>query len=239
MRDQILQQDFIDWEGRPTERLYYVSGLPFHDMMSRDEAIDLLRLLIAQGADVNRRNPANGETPLHGAVSYGEVEMTRLLLDAGADINPAGGVIENGTPLLLAVFFGMLDCARLLVSRGALVNDLAVAAGLGDMVAIKHLMDGNKQRALAFASINGQQAAADILLREGAEINATAYQDLTALHCAAYRNQPQMATFLLMRGADATIRDPNHDATPLQWAAYHHHEAVYNAIDHYLKGKQT
>ena len=51
----------------------------------------LVRLLLTAGADVNRRDPATGRTPLHAAIGAGPggeaPEIVRLLLAAGADVN--------------------------------------------------------------------------------------------------------------------------------------------------------
>lgn len=53
--------------------------------------LELVRLLLAAGADVNRRDPTTGRTPLHAAVASGPggdaPEIVRVLLDAGADVN--------------------------------------------------------------------------------------------------------------------------------------------------------
>jgi ankyrin repeat protein len=52
---------------------------------------ELVRLLLAAGADVNRREPDTGRSPLHAAVAAGSgrdaPEVVRVLLDAGADVN--------------------------------------------------------------------------------------------------------------------------------------------------------
>jgi ankyrin repeat protein len=52
---------------------------------------ELVRLLLEAGADVDRRDPDTGRTPLHAAVAAGGTgsspEIVGLLLDAGADIN--------------------------------------------------------------------------------------------------------------------------------------------------------
>jgi ankyrin repeat protein len=51
----------------------------------------VVRLLLEAGADVNRRDPATGRTPLHAAIgagSGGEArEVVGMLLAAGADVN--------------------------------------------------------------------------------------------------------------------------------------------------------
>lgn len=221
-----------------TELIYFVVGLPFHKLLECEKATMILEELLTHISDVTPRN-TNGETPLHGSVSYGEVEMSRLLITAGADLEADGGVIENGTPLLLAVFFGMLECARLLVEHGATVTDLAIPAGMGDTATLTALLKDRQfdqeqlQRAFAFACINGQQVTATILLQKGADINAIAYRDLNGLHWTAYRNQSRMAEFLLQQGADPTIRDPNYDSTPLGWAIYHGQTDVQQVLQNY------
>lgn len=51
----------------------------------------LVRLLLDAGAEVDRRDPDTGRTPLHTAVAAGSTgdspEIVRLLLDAGADVD--------------------------------------------------------------------------------------------------------------------------------------------------------
>ncbi len=52
--------------------------------------LELVRLLLAAGADANRRDPDTGRSPLHAAVSAGggdAPEVVRELLDSGADVN--------------------------------------------------------------------------------------------------------------------------------------------------------
>jgi uncharacterized protein len=62
------------------------------------ERTEIVKLLIAAGADVNRRTlvgeptlcymrdiRTRGETPLHRAAAYGDVGMIQALVDAGAD----------------------------------------------------------------------------------------------------------------------------------------------------------
>ncbi|MFW3171099.1 ankyrin repeat domain-containing protein [Geodermatophilus sp. CPCC 206100] len=53
--------------------------------------LELVRLLVDAGADVNRRDPDTGRAPLHAAVAAGvdgdAPEVVRVLLAAGADVN--------------------------------------------------------------------------------------------------------------------------------------------------------
>jgi uncharacterized protein len=109
---------------------------------------DAARLLIAAGADVNARSAyvaaANGRgfegrtpnitrtetkseefasgwlTPLMFAARDGRVELARMLVDAGAEVDAGAG--DGKTALAMAIFNGNYDVASLLVSRKADVN---------------------------------------------------------------------------------------------------------------------
>jgi ankyrin repeat protein len=58
---------------------------------ARNARLELVRMLLEAGADVNRRDRHAGRTPLHAAVAAGPdgdaPEIVRLLLTAGADVN--------------------------------------------------------------------------------------------------------------------------------------------------------
>jgi ankyrin repeat protein len=111
---------------------------------------DIVKLLAARGADINGRTtvttpkgeyvPARaggasgngiirqralptadgGMTPLLFAVRDGNVGMTRLLLEFGADVNQASG--NHTSPLLIALLNGQVAMATELLERGAQPN---------------------------------------------------------------------------------------------------------------------
>ena len=65
-----------------------------------ENRVDIVRLLIEQGADVAVQDEF-GATPLHIAARNSALEMARLLIDRGADIEVKD---EDGrTPLIYAV----------------------------------------------------------------------------------------------------------------------------------------
>jgi ankyrin repeat protein len=79
----------------------------------------MIKFLISKGADINK----GPETPLHQAVSWWELDMAKLLLEAGADVNARDE--QGNTPLQRAVdegWRGGLEVAELLVSKGADVS---------------------------------------------------------------------------------------------------------------------
>ena len=57
---------------------------PLHACIALSGNCETVRILIAQGADVNMTQ-AGGYTPLHQAAAAGLEELTRILLEAGAD----------------------------------------------------------------------------------------------------------------------------------------------------------
>ena len=61
---------------------------------------DVIERLVLEGADVNRQDRYNKDTPLHFAAQYNKTESVRLLLDNGADINLKND--DNKTPLDVA-----------------------------------------------------------------------------------------------------------------------------------------
>lgn len=76
------------------------------------------RLLILHGAMVNQpSNNLQKVTPLHSAAAGQHLEIARMLLEAGAEIN---AVQEGGfTPLMSATQNGHVEMVRLLLERGA------------------------------------------------------------------------------------------------------------------------
>lgn len=110
----------------------------------------IVKLLAARGADVNARTTVTtprgeyvaaraggasgtgiirqralpksdgGMTPLLFAVRDGNVEMTRLLLELGADLKQSSG--NHTTPLLIALLNGQVALAKELLDRGADAN---------------------------------------------------------------------------------------------------------------------
>lgn len=58
-----------------------------------------------------------GETPIHQAAKYGEIDCLRLLVERGGDVNAADD--EGATPLHFAAAFGEIESARLLLNAGA------------------------------------------------------------------------------------------------------------------------
>jgi ankyrin repeat protein len=71
--------------------------------------------MLARGAEINVGEGIT--TPLHGAASFGRLELIALLLDRGADLHAKD--YEGKTPLATAIKHGHEDAVELLRQRGA------------------------------------------------------------------------------------------------------------------------
>ena len=81
----------------------------------------MLKILIENGALLNVQLIYPDEkAPLHFAVALQSLEMTKMLLEGGADVNI--WMVENITPLHLAAAAGWIQGIDLLVAFGADIN---------------------------------------------------------------------------------------------------------------------
>jgi len=79
--------------------------------------IDVVKHHLANGIDINAKDPIVGLTPLSGATLTGQTEMVEFLIQQGADVNAKNK--DGGTALHGAAFLGRSKEAELLISNGA------------------------------------------------------------------------------------------------------------------------
>ena len=182
----------------------------------------VVQALIDAGAPVDG-DPGDPETPLITAASYGDAEVAKVLIDAGADVNarsaPDSGGVPGGRALLHAAVFGMTDVLDLLVEAGAEVTSLEEAAAAGDVtgwLTPKSDLEA-RIRALVFAADHERLAVIDLLVDAGTPVDA--FDEVwgrQALRIAAENGRPASVRRLLERGADPNLRDKE-GRTALEW----------------------
>ena len=120
------------------------------------EDLNMARLLIGAGANVNAANRLNAVTPLLLAATAGNAAIVDLLLKSGADANQANSL--GTTPLMLAAASGRVDAAKTLLDHGANINARESA---------------RRQTALMFAAALNRDAVVRLLASRGADLNLT------------------------------------------------------------------
>jgi ankyrin repeat protein len=97
------------------------------------DRIDVLRFLVGDaGADPDKGDTTNGQTPCHVACAKGNDGSVRVLLAAGADPDRASTDGLGFTPCMVAARFGRVACLRALREGspgGALASVNAVGTG--------------------------------------------------------------------------------------------------------------
>jgi ankyrin repeat protein len=150
--------------------------------MKRDK--EAVRTLLKNGDDVNAAQ-GDGMTALHWAARNGDLELTQMLLYAGANVKAATR-LGGYTPLLMAADQGHASVIAALVAGGA---DVKAANALGTTP-------------LMLAAASGNPQAIAILVENGAEIEATEKTfGQTPLMFAASNNRVDAIAALIKAGA--------------------------------------
>lgn len=182
----------------------------------------------------------SGETPLISAISTGDDELVRLILQRGADVEAR--CADQITPLMHAVIYESQPMVEVLLCKGAQID--AMTAGW----TVLH-------RAAAMVNV----PLVKLLLARGADIEARSPKDFvpnknplarmsssdmdeyddvdasdadrgwTALLRAATSGNEVMVRLLLEKGADIEARSPS-NGTPLICAAEGKHEAIVDFL---------
>lgn len=194
---------------------------------------EILRRLLADGADPDAYDETTGEAPLHVAARRRRFSAVEILLANGAGINAvsAGGK----TAYAHAIRRGFDEIAALLRSRGAdgtlnAADRLAVALVNGRVDDARKILavhpdaarTGNPEEDRLLADLAGRKEspAVALLIRSGADLAAPGLDAGTPLHQAAWFGQPANARLLIAAGAPLDVFDAVHHSSPLGWAVH-------------------
>jgi ankyrin repeat protein len=149
-----------------------------------------MRLLLADGVDINGIAIYSNMTPLCGAARLGATRSVAMLIEHGASVDlPSFG---GTTPLMFACSRGKkkgFQIAQQLIAAGADVNFV----GVGEGTALKAAMDGFSPEII------------QLLIDHGAEIDGPPGTFQTALMLAARNDDVATIKLLLDNGADRTL----------------------------------
>mgnify|MGYP001156779466 CR=1 FL=1 len=224
--------------------LHYVgaNGVENELQKSPANAVEIAGALLDAGAEVDATAETYGggprQTTLNAVVTSVwpylagvQADMVDRLLDAGAAVD---GLTGDGFPVRVALSFGYPTAAKRLQDRGCRVDRLDVAAGLGQLERMERMLAEDPpdrdllESAFRLACGNGQIEAADLLLRQGVEIDWQLGGEGTGLHHAILHGEGgeapdgriAMVRFLIESGADQNVQHGKYDATALDFASY-------------------
>lgn len=193
-----------DWYGRSplweavNVRNLYLDSETFENYVDRDAALELIKVLLEKGADVNARTAETppfrdsylgvgslewvdftGQTPFLSAALSGDTTVMKLLLEYGAD--PKIDTYAGTSPLM-------------------------AAAGINWVVSQTYTEDAEHLL-----------EAVKLCFELGMDVNQTNSMGLTALHGAANRGSNDIIQYLVDHGAKLDALD-NENRSALDWA---------------------
>jgi len=205
----ILDEDGLRKEMEDLTLTQVGNGVPVtgHQLMEAVFSGDvaLVEQFVKMGVDVNFSD-YDRRSPLHIAAAEGYESITRILLNAGADV----GVVDRWgyTPLLDAKRCKNHAIKDLLIEFGAKEVELERVKGAEVLIRNTEMMD----------AINRRDIETVIkCLDDSASATFCDYDHRTPLHLAASEGYPEIAELLIQRGAVLDARDrwgstPIHDA---------------------------
>ena len=184
---------------------------------------DVVRLLLAKGADVNAADTM-GVTPLIAATNVDDVDVAKILLASGADAHAAARTGLPATPLMGAAANGNAELVRTLLAHKP---DLTVVSADRAAVVKNGPVREGKLTALLAAITGGNPEVVDLLLRAGAQVDPLDARGMTPLMraVATDRAQPRIVHLLLAAGARAEVRSSEGEST-VDWARKFNNPAV-------------
>jgi ankyrin repeat protein len=212
--------------------LHYVSANGIEDFRQRTppNIVEITRLLLDAGADVNAESDAYGghsmtlglvATSVHPESAGVQIELMELLLDRGA-------IIERvpGEAVRACLANGRANAARFLATRGADL-DFANAAGAGDLDRVKDLVANASASVLGqgfvWACAYGHNDVVSFLLDRGVD-PAIGAGGMTGLHLAAHEGHLDTVKLLLAHNAPLEAKN-SYGGTVLGqtlWSVIHH-----------------
>lgn len=187
---------------------------------------------------------SNARTPLAAAARNGNLDIAKLLVEAGAGVSFDAG--DHGSPMTEAAGGGYTEFVAYLLREGADINErsdgqgspLNAAARNGHTSTVSFLLekgaDINYQNdgqgsALNAAARNGYVETMKLLLKEGANIDATNDGQGTALNAAARNGYLEAVKLLLDEGADVNAQNDG-QGSALNAAARNGHEEMVKLL---------
>ncbi|KAL8834878.1 MAG: hypothetical protein Q9176_007243 [Flavoplaca citrina] len=222
--------------GKATSKDTTIHGTTLLHLASRTSNLQLIRLLIQEGGDVNAQDE-DGETPLHCAMAReGNYHVARLLIENGADL--ANNTVDESSPL--HTYFNN-TVAKVLSQDHWIEDTLSNSQGMSIAhflawsskstsklfeKAVRHTsaglwsVDGFGRTSLHLAASRGNLDILGYLLERAslAEVRRADNEGRTPIHCTVQNPRLEAVDMLLASGGELSVKD-NSARTVLHHAA--------------------
>lgn len=201
---------------------------------------ETITALLATGrCSVHDHDKIKGQTPLHLAAEFNQVEAIRLLVTEGASINFDAKTLqdddktfdESGAfrqlPIHCAAKAGACDAIKVLTELGAILEAKEADGYTPLHLAAKH---GHLECVIALCDRN-------VNINPTNELPGSTDKGRTPLHLAILAQRIPVALELLRRGADFLAKD-SHDQTPFFWASKMGLTEIVTEITRLIREKQ-
>src|SRR5579871_5513684 len=156
---------------------------------------------------------AAGDTRLSDAAMQGDRDAVRSLLAQKVDVNVPQG--DGTTALHWAAYKDDVEMAKMLLAAGASVKATTRIGAISPLI---------------MAAKNGSAPMIEILLKAGADCNATDEHGTTALMTAASSGSADAVKMLISHGANVNAREGTHGQTALMFAAALNRDAAIRTL---------
>jgi len=191
--------------------------------------------LIEKGAEVNVKLVSNFNSPLHEAASNGNLDICKILVEAGATVNSDSGNGFGNTPMHTATRAGSLSIVKYLMEHGGDVN---VVNNRGStplhfccFLCNKKDKDDHDDE----VDYDVFLKIASFLITNGIEVDRRDLNGYTALHVASQRGCLKMVRLLLDSGASLECKTSVDEKgrggrTPAEMAQFGDQNEVYHFL---------
>jgi len=194
--------------------------------------IELLKILLDNGADVDSRGKSSGATALMVASELGYVKIVKLLIEGGANID---FITQNRlNALKIASQYGHIEIVEILINYGANlnvqnqfgVNALMTASQKGYIKIVRLLIENGANldlvnnrgfSALMSSLVESFTDVSKLLIESGANLDIQSLIGETALMLASQHGHTEIVKLLIDNGANLHIKD-DEGWTALMWA---------------------
>jgi ankyrin repeat protein len=201
---RLLINKGADIEARNSIR----SATPLLDAM-REPHIDVVKYLIEKGADVKAFDK-HGFGVIHKAARKGNIEIAKLMLKIGADIEQRATI---GTPIYWAASSGQKEFIEFLINAGASLDNI----------------DNEGSTLMHAACIMPDLKTIEYLFEKGFEINARDKNNFTPVFWAACNSDLKVVEFIVNKGAELNILSKE-NKTPLDYAIEESTKEIINLL---------